>query len=200
MLNIAPETPSSELCYECHQNVRSVEMTLHDPRNLNADNRNPACAPCHSVHANYDLSTELFRLPPPGSLNKTPTENLCLGCHENSDANKNITFVEHPEPFLTTGAVQLWSIFQVAPVSHDRISCTTCHLPHGRDTVFPAGLLDLSPEIRKAQISALKLLQLPNVAQTLCFQCHGDDSGKLFLYYHYPEKRHNNRLLPVSEN
>ena len=72
---------------------------------------------------------------------------------------------------------------QARGILMDRITCATCHLPHGRETPGAA------PAITAGQRSAEKPMLRTDVSGEFCASCHGNNAPRLYLYFHRPDKR-----------
>jgi len=69
-----------------------------------------------------------------------------------------------------------------------RMTCQTCHLPHGRTP--SRGLAAVAPAATsRPELDKLRPMLRPYVAPNICSGCHGFEGLRKFLYYHYPEKR-----------
>jgi hypothetical protein len=70
---------------------------------------------------------------------------------------------------------------------YGRISCRTCHLPHGRllPAPVPAGGVALSSRELRARSWHLRSFGEGNV----CATCHGFDALRRFMYFHDPARR-----------
>jgi len=192
LLRISAGSRPVELCYSCHQNDRSLELSMHNQHALGEETDMETCGPCHVAHATAESSPEMLWGIPLSDQGKTNSEKRCMGCHENDTLNKKMSFFEHPEPLLIQGAVQFWlkttPVFRDFADEIDQITCRTCHLPHGRSTTIEQEN-SFSGKIEIAHISANKPMLRPNVARELCAKCHGFEAAGFFLYYHYPNKR-----------
>ena len=69
-----------------------------------------------------------------------------------------------------------------------QISCSTCHLPHGRMPEKEMPAIDLN-KITRNELRATRPMVRPYTVPNLCSSCHGFDGLRRFLYYHAPEKR-----------
>lgn len=100
------------------------------------ESRGLACTTCHSVH---NFKSEKFQ------LKGATVEQVCATCHRDKVAKLSRT--EH------------------MPVTEGKMTCTSCHDPHGSSNV--------------------KLLRVGNNVSELCTSCHADKRGP-FLWEHAP--------------
>jgi len=178
----------AKVCFECHNEAKSVDHSMHARTLLPPDQKNKLlCGPCHAVHAvDGSNKTKLWaaKQDPSGP---TATEQRCLGCHDNQTA-KRPELPKHPQVIfnLVSFASQANASAHASTLENGRISCNTCHVPHGRED------LPTPPEGQtKAMRSAGKPMLRANVDRDTCATCHGDDASRMFLYFHEPERRRN---------
>ena len=68
------------------------------------------------------------------------------------------------------------------------IPCNVCHYPHGP---MPGAVPDMPAKDR----GPYKVMLRPGIAQNLCSTCHGPDAGRVLLYYHHAQQRHDVQAL-----
>ena len=180
-----------DICYECHLDQKCLETSMHSRMAMIQQDVSRPCSPCHSSHVREDSSLDKLWSMPLSGQGQDDSEKRCMSCHGDKGSAKSIRMFVHPEPFLMQGATQMWSRSieaEFADSADNRVTCLTCHLPHGN--CFSGKYnLDDSDTIPPAHIQALKPMLRPDVAQELCAQCHGFDSLSLYLFYHEPSKR-----------
>jgi hypothetical protein len=107
-------------------------------------------------------------------------------------------------------ALRIEGIGPVGPrgiIPRDRITCITCHLPHGQMPPAAAatstaagegGLAAASPAATTqptlAALRASKPMVRMDVSSTVCSMCHGFDAARRFLYFHKPQMRQGGAL------
>lgn len=192
LLRVVSETNgATSVCTECHSNMRSICGTGHGDVSLAHSGLDPvACGPCHSVHA------EKSRLGPRLSMMSSPVAGvsaadlLCASCHRDGGAARPPAIASHPDvpmfAMLPGGRDGQLPLFDSAGAIDDRgrISCQTCHTPHGQP-VDAASIGKMSVEERRAMRTLLRPFSPPNV----CTTCHGADALRRFLYFHDADKR-----------
>ena len=124
------------------------------------ESRNLSCATCHSVHSPESFERQLVK--------RTQTE-LCAGCHRVQVA-KTERAVAH------------------MPVREGKMSCTSCHNPHG-------------------SISNVKALKVGSSVAESCTGCHAEMRGPMIWEHapvrescvtcHDPHGTSNDRMLAV---
>ena len=189
------------LCVQCHTEADSIRMSLHSEAELRgrADAKqwarsSASCGPCHGMHAREGVASVGTWLGPLGPSAHPVDVRRCTGCHGPGGGAIQVTPVDHP----LVGSPDVGDLRTGAslPLAHDgdsldeggRITCVTCHLPHGRipETVPPLTAPDMiSRDQRRARMVMLRPFRAPN----LCTACHGFDGLRRFLYYHDPDER-----------
>lgn len=186
----------AELCLNCHADMRHIAITAHSPASLaQHDLNSTACLPCHQVHG-HPADVASRRLWPAHLLGAADgaegvADVLCLGCHRDGGPARQPVTASHPAlpmfNMVTAAGDAVLPLFgsdgEVDP--HGRITCRTCHLPHGRElgTVAPV-TLERTPATAALQ-PGLRRFAAPN----LCTNCHGADALRRFLYFHDPQRR-----------
>lgn len=195
-------SPSPELCANCHPDKAYLEKTDHDlmitaPEEKNMIDQTPAesgtCGVCHIVHNSKNklrLWAKRF-----GS-GKSIMDMMCNSCHseDGSAKNKIPPVYFHPEDQLITnvgrdmkGKINYFPLFNDITGDYSsvgNISCPSCHEVHQWDPKFHTKGAGINLE-GTATNSFLR-------AQTynlLCIDCHGLDALFRFKYYHDPDER-----------
>ncbi len=197
----AQGAPTHSMCSLCHQDVRFIAATPHSQSHIGAFTSranlhgSPSfCEPCHAVHEGLANDSLNHLLAIGERTGYPPDTHQCLGCHGPGGQATTVRVTVHP-------VLPMRNIVDVAqpgflPLvdqrgqmgTEGRITCLTCHVPHGREPSGGLPALDLAtagqPEIR-----GLQALLQPCGVPGLCSSCHGAQGLANYLYYHYPEKR-----------
>ncbi len=196
-LRLPPREAPETLCITCHVQTRPLPETPHalevmheQMHDLPELGRHTTCGPCHSTHAQPGMAgTGMWRAPLAANYPRDMAE--CLGCHSPAGGATLMTPTIHPAALIQNvvakGQPGYMPVFddqgQEAPAG--RISCRTCHLPHGRE--------DLTDLLTSAQLveelRALNPLVRIYVPPNLCSSCHGAEGLSHFLFYHHPALR-----------
>ena len=202
-----PET----LCTTCHTEMQQIVHTTHSEPYLSAKGLTAGeCRPCHQVHAaKQSIEPRLmFPVSVAGVAGQTPgvaDDRYCIGCHRDGGAAPVPAIYTHPivpmmEPPTGIGGSGL-RLFDVEgmPDAKGRITCRTCHTPHGREainltSVFSERGHDLGEEALRSMQLLIRTFEPPN----LCSTCHGQDAWRRFLYFHDPERRRGPLSLPAA--
>lgn len=207
LLRTDGSTDAAQLCLECHVDMRQVVHSAHGTQSLSqAGLQGVACGPCHEIHDRSDpirqartASTQIGG----GAASTGAAEDdvVCRTCHRDSGPARPPTVATHPAVplFAPAGGDTVLPLFAGfgRPDPQGRITCLTCHLPHGRpahsangDSVSPNAhtLIEVAPP------RLLRSFEPPNT----CTSCHGPDGLRRFLYFHDPDRRgpNNVELLP----
>jgi predicted CXXCH cytochrome family protein len=180
-----------ELCLTCHKEPQYVLKSMHSPELLDPDKPvGHACHPCHATHAVKGSEKSMLWAAKKKPNGATLSERLCLGCHGPGGGAKVPTIIRHPETALKklTEATTQPTELQKKLAAIDQITCSTCHLPHGREIITPTTSVATQP-VLTAQRSAIKPMLRPDVDREICATCHGFDSTRVYLYFHNPKKR-----------
>ena len=164
------------------------------------------CGPCHAVHAvKGSMALDLWcaGLNPAG---RDLSQQQCLACHGPAGPGKVANVIQHPD-VMVPPALRIENIGPVGPrgiIPRDRITCITCHLPHGQMPPAPGtatgekGLAATAPAATTqptlAVLRASKPMVRMDVSSTVCSMCHGFDAARRFLYYHKPQMRQGGAL------
>lgn len=73
-------------------------------------------------------------------------------------------------------------------MADDRVTCVTCHLPHGKDVPETQVVHDETGPSRPLRSAAKPLLR-SDVSEQFCASRHGAQAPRLYLCYHQPDKR-----------
>ncbi len=126
---------------------------------------------------------------------RLPGDQRCLGCHSHGGVAKPPAIALHPDvmmlntvPTDSPGFLPLFNERgEVDP--RGRISCMTCHLPHGR-VPRDASNADKAPHSPPLEFQRAMRLDLRRyVPPVVCNTCHGLDAIRRVLYYHDPLRR-----------
>lgn len=192
----APE--SMQVCLACHQDQRNLPRSAHTPEALARHNLKAAsCQPCHTLHA--PDSALAARLMPknllgtahaPAAGRMDTADPACTGCHRPGGAAPFPAVAWHPQvamqdPFFGTSERPNLPLFDSRgrPAPRGKMTCRTCHQPHGRS--MPDGLLATDDTAQTRRWSLVRSFAPPN----LCTTCHGPDGMRRFLYFHDPARR-----------
>jgi predicted CXXCH cytochrome family protein len=201
MLRTGGHPSPDTLCANCHDQVDTVTLSMHRPEVLEAHAHKTKvawsatmCAPCHAVHARPGVKNVGAWTGPLGPDTVPADARLCMGCHGPNGGATTVAPVDHPAVALhnvvpTDSAGYLPLIDDKG--LHDssgKISCSTCHLPHGRSHDDPTPRTN-GEKGRADLLQARKPMLRPYIAPNLCTSCHGFDGLRRFLYFHDPSKR-----------
>jgi predicted CXXCH cytochrome family protein len=177
------------VCYTCHTETKVLQTSMHALDLLARNGKVPntdvkadiSCRPCHSAHATESRGGSERRMLWTAKMGEGTdlTEKHCLGCHDNTTARRP-ALTQHPNVVFEIVAHAGQSTTRPAPLPDNKITCSTCHVPHGRE-------LDLSPKSKEQRAAAKPMLR-PDAQATVCATCHGADGERLLLYWHQPEK------------
>ncbi len=196
---------SAGVCFVCHPDSSYVDRSLHagwvDP-SLRASKQ--VCGPCHAVHAvQGSMALDLWAagLNPVG---RDLSQQQCLACHGPSGPGKAANVVQHPD-VMVPPTPRIERVGLVGPrgiIPRDRITCITCHLPHGQmqpvtapgaEAIAAATATQPSPAATTrptlAALRASKPMVRMDVSGSVCAMCHGFDAARRFLYWHKPQLR-----------
>jgi cytochrome c553 len=177
-----------------------IETSLHAERtlrqHLKPHKNHPAlnrCGPCHAAHASTTGSNTGMWSGPLGPDGYPQDMRYCLGCHGPDGPATKVHAIVHPTvPMRNTAEAPsprfLPLIDGQGHLGHQgRMTCQTCHLPHGRAP--SRDLSTIESAATESERQAMATMLRPYVAPNLCSGCHGFEGLRRFLYYHYPEKR-----------
>src|SRR5262245_37452958 len=133
----APAEPQNEACLGCHRDGMQLNWSgsAHDVNHVR-------CATCHTIHAKRDPARETDIRP--NVIFKQNQTQVCFTCHQEQRAL----------------AYRVYS----HPVMEGKMTCTSCHNPHGS--------------------MAKHMLVQPTLNET-CYRCHAEKRGP-FLWEHPP--------------
>jgi predicted CXXCH cytochrome family protein len=186
LLRSATASQPARVCFGCHEGAAGIDFSMHSPQALKQirhDQR--TCGPCHAVHAIPEGSSrDKLWVSKLGTEGASLSEQRCLGCHGPGGTALRPTLFRHPESFLE--AVNWEEICEenpdLKPLPAGRVTCLTCHLPHGRRA-------EPTTQASLVQVYSVKTMLRSGVSQSFCSICHGFDAIRNYLYYHFPEKR-----------
>ena len=201
MLRAFAHAPSSRWCLLCHASVRPIAASSHAEAVLRK-HLGPAsglsslsfCGPCHAVHAKAGAAAAGMWAAPPGPAEYPQDMGRCLGCHGKGGPAPLVHVTIHPTvPMRNVVEIQSPAFLPLVSEKGElgaegRITCETCHLPHGRPP--SRGLPAVDPSnTTESESRALSSMLRPYVAPNLCSGCHGFEGLRNFLFYHFPQKR-----------
>ena len=116
---------------------------------------------------------------------------VCLGCHGQWGKATQVKVTVHPTvPMRNAAAPGAPGFLPLADEKgtlgpEGRITCRTCHTPHGR--LPGAGMPVVDPaKVTDEELHDLATLLRPYSAPNLCTGCHGFQGMSYYLYYHFP--------------
>jgi hypothetical protein len=189
---------AADACVTCHADARTLAHSMHAPSLMPKGLAGAtACSACHAPHATgTSVAQKLWARAGAAGPGPRDAAERCLSCHDGATVKAPKTIVRHPQSgqavvdlIRSTKAARLaWAQDQRIP--DDRVTCVTCHLPHGKEmpetrALPTAGQAVPDPLAR----SAAKTMLRSDVSGQFCASCHGAQAPRLFLYYHHPEKR-----------
>ncbi|MCG3128593.1 MAG: hypothetical protein CHACPFDD_03482 [Phycisphaerae bacterium] len=192
-------TSETQLCLKCHSQQALISVTSHDPAALAERGWTvTSCQPCHSPHGPADaivaplfsvallgaVSPDVQSRSASGVLMADAADRYCIGCHRPNGPAPSVPIASHPALDMRTIDALPVTLPLYDEFGHQsdvgRITCRTCHLPHG-GACAPAA----DPVVRSAQRAMLRPFTPPNT----CTTCHGADGLRRFLYFHDPQRR-----------
>lgn len=190
LLRIKKDESPFNVCLQCHAEPRYVVKSMHSPDLIGTDEKHLShgCLPCHATHAVKGSSRTLLWAAKTNLQGRTPSERLCLGCHSQAGGAKDPLVMRHPETALKklTDVIKNPSELQKKLSAIDQITCSTCHLPHGKEPPIDP---NAPVQSRRVRLSQSKPMLRANVDREICSTCHGIDSARVYLYFHNPKKR-----------
>lgn len=196
MLRRSAGADDATLCARCHDAADTIPASLHSAETLSAAlPPGQTCGPCHAVHAVDEMQTDLKLGQSTASLSAAPPGPAwCIECHrENGPAAAPGRF-DHPALTITSavpsGAPGFMPLSDDAgmPGTAGNISCTTCHVAHGRFHADEVSAL-LPSEGSTTLLRSMQPMLRPFIAPNLCTQCHGESALERFLFFHRREDR-----------
>ena len=184
--------PPAAACARCHDQAQTIRLTPHQPASVAAklaDNgpshTSSACGPCHVVHS--DEAGDRMWAGPIRSTAPLPDEQRCLGCHNPQGIATPIHPVRHVpvrQDVGSKGDALLPLVYRPGDTPGvGRISCTTCHVPHGRHvagSAQPGAGVPAVDQVHRAVKPLVRAYAPPN----LCSTCHGFEGMLRFLNFH----------------
>ena len=196
-------SPSPELCTNCHPDKAYIEKTDHDltvtdPFSKNILGQTPdasgVCGVCHLVHYSKNQTILWARNFAAGD---SIMEMMCNSCHSQNGSAKNKTpkISSHPKDKLIIAKRNITGRFDSFPIYHEtsgklllagNISCPSCHNTHQWNSKVNSKGKGVNVE-GDATNSFLRsqALRMP------CADCHGPDALLKLKYFHNPNKRTN---------
>ena len=194
-------SPSPELCNNCHPDKANLERTDHDliitaPSHENIMGQTPVesgtCGVCHLVH-NSKNKPKLWAQKFGDGM--SVTERMCNSCHsENGSAKGKIPRIaNHPQGKLVDLGKVIQDKVKYLPLFHDTsgepvnvgsISCPSCHNVHQWDPQSPTKGKGVNLE-GNATNSFLRT-RSPLI---MCKDCHGFEALVKFKFFHEPTMR-----------
>jgi len=191
----------SSLCVSCHPQFMPLLGTAHDLRTSSpvarnvrgeiADESGP-CGSCHLVHCfaegNGVLAQESMSQADFGRA-------MCIGCHSKggSAENRIPRHLDHPDiPLMNRTDPNSFGYMPTfdpngEPSKTGDVSCPTCHEFHP---------LAVKSETEPVSTGLSNRFLRPLAQQSLCADCHGDETLWRFLYYHKDRRNPNERSKP----
>ena len=143
-----------------------------------------ACLPCHATHAVNGSSRQAPLGRRIAIRAAGPNRKSSASAATARPAAPVPTHFQHPETAMKkiTEATTQPTELQAKLAAIDQITCSTCHIPHGRE-------LPAKEQAVKARRAAAKPMLRPDVDRQICATCHGIDATRVYLYFHDPKKR-----------
>ena len=194
-------SPSPELCNNCHPDKANVERTDHDliitaPSHENIMGQTPVesgtCGACHLVHNSKNKPKLWAQEFGDGT---SVMERMCNSCHsENGSAkNKIPRIASHPQGKIVDLGKAIPGKVEYLPLFNDTsgeavkvgsISCPSCHNVHQWDPQSPTKGKGVNLE-GNATNSFLRT-RSPHL---MCKDCHGFEALVKFKFFHDPTMR-----------
>lgn len=196
MLRGGADPDDATLCASCHDAADTIPASLHSAEALSAAlPPGQTCGPCHSVHAVEGAESELRLGQSTASLSAAPPGPAwCIECHRENGPAAAPGRSDHPTLTITSavpsGAPGFMPLTDDAgmPGITGSISCTTCHVAHGRFHADEVSAL-LPSEGSTPLLRSMQPMLRPFIAPNLCTQCHGEAALERFLFFHRREDR-----------
>ncbi len=193
--SLAPHA-AGQPCVICHAANAHVEANPHNGVSMRrAGFDSASCGPCHRVHADPSESKDKLLWSPVlaaaalSVVDNDTADPHCTGCHRAGGPARWPGSTGHPlvdafDPLATSGVAHLPIYDSEGNASASgRITCRTCHEPHGRvGPSMPGSPGALAPAGRRL---VLRSFAAPNV----CTSCHGAEALNRFLYFHESPRR-----------
>ncbi|MBK8270962.1 MAG: hypothetical protein IPK83_22700 [Planctomycetes bacterium] len=141
LLRHEPDEPASSLCIQCHTPMQQILLTAHANISQGHGEQGESCKACHAMHADPTaLAGKLLAVAPlPAGLVVAPNEDrTCLACHRPEGRAAPPAIAIHPDvPIFAIGVgnadASLPLFDEMGRESmQGRITCKTCHVPHGQ--------------------------------------------------------------------
>ncbi len=185
-------------CLDCHTDMSAIAHSMHRDealaamvKRMNPEGQPARCAPCHRVH-DSETPIEMGMWAAPLGGDEHPTEmRQCLGCHGDGGEATQMTLMIHPTVPMRNSMAEGEPGFlplideQGHMGAAGRITCKTCHLPHGRMLEGEAVTEAATGRELDQRGTLTRAYRSPNV----CSDCHGLQGLGYYLYYHFPAKR-----------
>lgn len=200
------------LCEACHVDQATVRRSMHGRRFVTAAMGSEAgtatqtdrehaligeCSTCHGPHDTPGQRHVLSKVPTADGV-RMAAEAACLDCHASGTGlgNKKVADMPHPiDDLQNTEFVGEAGFMPLLTTdgrlgASGRITCQTCHLPHGKklDRVH-VGSEEGETTESAAMLRAARNMVADYLAPNLCSSCHGADGLRRYLYFHDPERR-----------
>lgn len=196
LLRKNPNEPASSLCIQCHSPMQQILLTAHAKAVTEHGTSDDSCRACHSMHAEPgSLLTNLLNAAPlPAGVVAGPNDDLsCLPCHRAGGEARPPAIASHPDvPMFALGEGEAEASLPLYdergnPSSQGRITCRTCHLPHGQQADVET--VNFATSLSEPTRSQMRLMLRPFNPPNVCTTCHGADGLWRFLYYHDTSRR-----------
>ncbi len=202
LVRLAGPHAAGQPCVACHAANAHVEANPHSGVSMrNAGFDSASCGPCHRVHANPAESRDKLLWSPVlaaaalSMVDNDTADPHCTGCHRKEGPARWPGSTSHPlvdafDPLATSGVAHL-PIYDADgnASASGRITCRTCHEPHGRIGPTLPGMPSALPGTTGRRL-VLRSFVAPNV----CTSCHGAEALNRFLYFHESPRR--NFVMP----
>lgn len=179
LLRLSQGQSPVDLCLSCHADQRTIEASAHNHRMLADLVDQSTCGPCHAVHKLEGM---------PDTMVDGATLLHCTDCHKKGGPAPAVHMPDHPEAHIVNLPGMSGDGLPIEIVEHNgetvgRITCNTCHVPHGRPAGGGFELLDPAV-VSEAMLRNMRSMLRPYNPPNVCSSCHGFDGLRRYLYFH----------------